>query len=175
MIQGTCPEHYCWYVQDSVDLEKVGSLTKASPATAALFAGFLPSAQVSPKPFPTPLHCPAVTHTSLFRIYGYCHGRRLELNKRGPSGEVQVLPAPLYMSPPQLSALSPLPFATLHRPESAQRPSSVPSVLSTPRMISLAFAGARRPTLEYLKCSSPGCAGSWDTGLVWTSISLAGL
>ena len=150
MIQGTCPEHYCWYVQDSVDLEKVGSLTKASPATAALFAGFLPSAQVSPKPFPTPLHCPAVTLTSLIRIHGYCHGRRLELNKRGLSGEVQVLPAPLYMSPPQLSALSPLPFATLHRPESAQRPSSVPSVLSTPRMISLAFAGARRPTLEYL-------------------------
>ncbi|EIE25548.1 hypothetical protein COCSUDRAFT_61750 [Coccomyxa subellipsoidea C-169] len=83
---------------DSVDLEKVGSLTRASPATAALFAGFLPSAQ--------------------------------------------VLPAPLYLSPPQLSALSPLPFATLHRPESAQRPLSVPSVLSTPNMISLAFAEA---------------------------------
>ncbi|CAL8460775.1 g306 [Coccomyxa elongata] len=84
---------------DSVDLDKVGSLSWASPATVALFAGFLPSAQ--------------------------------------------VLPAPLYLSPPHVSALSPLPFATLHRPESAQRPpSSAPSVLSTPNMISLAFAEA---------------------------------
>ena len=53
----------------------------------------------------------------------------------------QNLPDPLYSSSPPLTDISPLPFATLHRPESAIPYAQANSGLATPTMISLAFGG----------------------------------
>ena len=63
----------------------------------------------------------------------------------------QNLPGPLYTTSPALANLSPLPFATLHRPQSAAPPTNTSAGLPTPTMISLAFGGALQPcSLLYL-------------------------
>ncbi|CAK0746071.1 hypothetical protein CVIRNUC_001665 [Coccomyxa viridis] len=54
----------------------------------------------------------------------------------------QSLPGPLFTSSPPLADISPLPFATLHRPESATPHVQSSGGLPTPTMISLAFGEA---------------------------------
>ena len=53
----------------------------------------------------------------------------------------QSLPGPLFTNSPPLADISPLPFATLHRPESAAPHVQSSGGLPTPTMISLAFGG----------------------------------
>ena len=53
----------------------------------------------------------------------------------------QSLPGPLFTSSLPLADISPLPFATLHRPESAAPNVQSSGGLPTPTMISLAFGG----------------------------------
>ena len=53
----------------------------------------------------------------------------------------QSLPGPLFTSSPPLADISPLPFATLHRPGSAAPHVQSSGGLPTPTMISLAFGG----------------------------------
>ena len=55
----------------------------------------------------------------------------------------QNLPGPLFSTSPALGDLSPLPFATLHRPESSVPYARSCAGLPTPTMISLAFGGAK--------------------------------
>ena len=54
----------------------------------------------------------------------------------------QNLPGPLFSTSPALADLSPLPFATLHRPESSVPYATSCAGLPTPTMVSLAFGGA---------------------------------
>ncbi len=64
----------------------------------------------------------------------------------------QNLPGPLFSTSPALADLSPLPFATLHRPESAAAYPKSSAGLPTPTMISLTFGGALNvPFLYHLR------------------------